>query len=133
MSCICGIRPGTICSIRDYPDECLRWEDVKIRRGVGKGMFNVQIVFKYLIGNRDELNVEHFRQLEINPPTYVEHLPMPLAYGLLVIVLRRDILKARRNFESLLNGEEYNMMNTENALKDPFYTKCWPQGMASIQ
>lgn len=130
FGCVCGVRPGSIGWSKNHKDQFLSFRDITITRGSASGTFNAKIQFRFLKGNRDNLEVENGLTFAVNGATVSDHLPMSIPHRLLVMLLRRNGLESHQSLESLLEGTERHIMTKEEILDDPVCRAGGPRGLS---
>ncbi|KAL2075184.1 hypothetical protein VTL71DRAFT_126 [Oculimacula yallundae] len=124
LACICGIRPGSLGAVsaesraeKLYPT----WEDVKITRGPIAGSFSLDIKFRVLKGENgpDNLDEKVTLDFKITSPTHSDHLPLSPPHRLLAIALRRNLLANYETLDSLLSGQDYNILIKPERAAEP--------------
>lgn len=124
LSYLCGVRPGTIGAARFYPDQCLQWKDINIKR-VGKGNFSLKIMFRFLKGYRNE-NMKPLR-FTIAAPAFAEDVAYSLGHRLLALAIRRGYLADYETLHNLLEDDKINIAFKAAALNRPVVCASSPK------
>ncbi|KAL2070064.1 hypothetical protein VTL71DRAFT_14744 [Oculimacula yallundae] len=130
LGCVCGVRPGSMAYSDGRQDQFLTWRDIVITRGKVPGLFDTKITFRYLKGNRDDLEASDVMTFYINSPTLIQHISMSPPHRLLIMLLRRGFLQDHDSLESLLNGKEKLIRIKGIAMDRPILLAGGPRGLS---